>query len=74
MTNPTSLLPLILGFFKPRPITGGDSVESSICARGAAAMVVGLPAGWTADYDGRRWFYTFGSTGHVQYSFPNEGD
>lgn len=36
--------------------------------------MVGLPLGWKADYDGRRWFYTYRATGHAQYSFPNEGD
>ncbi|KAF5675646.1 RNA polymerase II transcription factor [Fusarium heterosporum] len=34
----------------------------------------GLPEGWDADYDGRRWFYKYKSTGHVQYHFPKEGD
>ncbi|KAF4995156.1 hypothetical protein FGRMN_5294 [Fusarium graminum] len=34
----------------------------------------GLPEGWDADYDGRRWFYKYKSTGHVQYHFPREGD
>ncbi|KAM4066624.1 hypothetical protein HRG_000703 [Hirsutella rhossiliensis] len=36
--------------------------------------MVGLPPGWEADYDGRRWFYTYRPTGHAQYSFPSEGD
>ncbi|RGP78008.1 hypothetical protein FLONG3_3843 [Fusarium longipes] len=34
----------------------------------------GLPEGWEADYDGRRWFYKYKPTGHVQYHFPKEGD
>ncbi|KAG5660516.1 hypothetical protein KAF25_003122 [Fusarium avenaceum] len=34
----------------------------------------GLPEGWDADYDGRRWFYKYKPTGHIQYHFPKEGD
>ncbi|KAH6966223.1 hypothetical protein EDB82DRAFT_322672 [Fusarium venenatum] len=34
----------------------------------------GLPEGWEADYDGRRWFYKYKPTGHIQYHFPKEGD
>ncbi|KAJ4136327.1 hypothetical protein NW768_003939 [Fusarium equiseti] len=34
----------------------------------------GLPDNWEADYDGRRWFYKYKPTGHVQYHFPKEGD
>ncbi|KAF4339572.1 general RNA polymerase II transcription factor TAF12 [Fusarium beomiforme] len=34
----------------------------------------GLPDGWESDYDGRRWFYKYKPTGHVQYHFPKEGD
>lgn len=34
----------------------------------------GLPEGWEADYDGRRWFYTYQPNGHIQYHFPSEGD
>ncbi|KAI9898584.1 hypothetical protein N3K66_006944 [Trichothecium roseum] len=37
-------------------------------------MTAGLPPGWEWDYDGRRWFYTYKPTGHVQYHFPTEGD
>ncbi|PHH85374.1 hypothetical protein CDD83_527 [Cordyceps sp. RAO-2017] len=37
-------------------------------------MMAGLPAGWESGYDGRRWFYTYRATGHVQYGFPCEGD
>ncbi|PFH60097.1 hypothetical protein XA68_11485 [Ophiocordyceps unilateralis] len=33
-----------------------------------------LLSGWDSDYDGRRWFYTYRSTGHVQYRFPCAGD
>ncbi|KAF5017681.1 hypothetical protein F66182_10366 [Fusarium sp. NRRL 66182] len=36
--------------------------------------MLGLPDGWEADYDGRRWFYKYKPTGHVQYHFPKEGD
>lgn len=36
--------------------------------------MVGLPPGWEADHDARRWFYTYKPTGHAQYSFPGEGD
>lgn len=35
---------------------------------------LGLPPGWESDYDGRRWFFTYRPTGHVQYHFPSEGD
>ncbi|KAL7766536.1 hypothetical protein ACKLNR_004452 [Fusarium oxysporum f. sp. zingiberi] len=34
----------------------------------------GLPEGWESDYDGRRWFYKYKPTGHIQYHFPKEGD
>ncbi|KAF9766866.1 hypothetical protein IL306_000649 [Fusarium sp. DS 682] len=34
----------------------------------------GLPDGWESDYDGRRWFYKYKPTGHIQYHFPKEGD
>ncbi|KAF4948130.1 hypothetical protein FGADI_9917 [Fusarium gaditjirri] len=34
----------------------------------------GLPEGWDSDYDGRRWFYKYKPTGHIQYHFPKEGD
>lgn len=33
-----------------------------------------LPPGWTADYDGRRWFFTYGPTGQSQFQFPRPGD
>lgn len=33
-----------------------------------------LPPGWEADYDGRRWFYTYGPTGQSQFHFPRPGD
>lgn len=33
-----------------------------------------LPPGWRSDYDGKRWFYEYKATGHVQYHFPSEGD
>lgn len=33
-----------------------------------------LPPGWAADYDGRRWFFQYAATGHVQYHFPTAGD
>ncbi|KHN95683.1 uncharacterized protein MAM_06524 [Metarhizium album ARSEF 1941] len=36
--------------------------------------MVGLPLGWDSDYDGRRWFYKYRPTGHIQYHFPSEGD
>ncbi|PHH80921.1 hypothetical protein CDD80_5841 [Ophiocordyceps camponoti-rufipedis] len=39
-----------------------------------ASSLVGLPPGWESDYDGSRWFYTYRSTGHVQYRFPCAGD
>lgn len=40
----------------------------------AKSSMNGLPVGWDMDYDGRRWFYTYKPTGHIQYHFPNEGD
>ncbi|OAA41704.1 hypothetical protein NOR_05212 [Metarhizium rileyi] len=36
--------------------------------------MTGLPSGWGWDYDGKRWFYEYKPTGHVQYHFPSEGD
>lgn len=33
-----------------------------------------LPPGWTADYDGQRWFFTYGPTGQSQFQFPRPGD
>ncbi|KAL3957267.1 hypothetical protein ACCO45_007845 [Purpureocillium lilacinum] len=30
--------------------------------------------GWESDYDGKRWFYTYKASGHIQYHFPSEGD
>lgn len=33
-----------------------------------------LPSGWTADYDGQRWFFTYGPTGQSQFQFPRPGD
>lgn len=33
-----------------------------------------LPQGWEWDYDGKRWFYKYKPTGHIQYHFPKEGD
>ena len=36
--------------------------------------MVGLPPGWESDYDGKRWFYTYKASGHIQYHFPSEGD
>ncbi|KAI7779265.1 hypothetical protein LA080_001028 [Diaporthe eres] len=33
-----------------------------------------LPSGWKADYDGRRWFFTYGATGQSQFQFPRPGD
>lgn len=33
-----------------------------------------LPPGWEADYDGRRWFFTYGPTGQSQFHFPRPGD
>ncbi|KAG6011788.1 hypothetical protein E4U43_008126 [Claviceps pusilla] len=36
--------------------------------------MAGLPPKWEWDYDGRRWFYKYTPTGHVQYHFPSEGD
>lgn len=33
-----------------------------------------LPHGWTADYDGARWFYVYGATGQSQFQFPQPGD
>lgn len=33
-----------------------------------------LPPGWEADYDGRRWFFTYGPTGQSQFQFPRPGD
>lgn len=33
-----------------------------------------LPPGWTADYDGKRWFFTYGPTGQSQFQFPRPGD
>lgn len=34
----------------------------------------GLPPGWQSDYDGKRWFYEYKASGHIQYHFPSEGD
>lgn len=39
-----------------------------------AVTMSGLPLGWELDYDGKRWFYTYKPTGHIQYHFPSEGD
>ncbi|KAF4470525.1 hypothetical protein FALBO_2579 [Fusarium albosuccineum] len=36
--------------------------------------MAGLPEGWEWDYDGKRWFYKYKPTGHIQYHFPKEGD
>lgn len=33
-----------------------------------------LPPGWKADYDGQRWFFTYGPTGQSQFQFPRPGD
>lgn len=33
-----------------------------------------LPPGWEADYDGQRWFFTYGPTGQSQFQFPRPGD
>lgn len=33
-----------------------------------------LPTGWKADYDGQRWFFTYGPTGQSQFQFPRPGD
>lgn len=33
-----------------------------------------LPPGWKADYDGERWFFTYGPTGQSQFQFPRPGD
>lgn len=33
-----------------------------------------LPPGWTADYDGKRWFFIYGPTGQSQFQFPRPGD
>lgn len=33
-----------------------------------------LLPGWTADYDGQRWFFTYGPTGQSQFQFPRPGD
>lgn len=33
-----------------------------------------LPSGWKADYDGKRWFFTYGPTGQSQFQFPRPGD
>ncbi|KAJ4388689.1 hypothetical protein N0V93_006148 [Gnomoniopsis smithogilvyi] len=33
-----------------------------------------LPQGWTADYDGQRWFFCYAATSHIQYHFPKPGD
>lgn len=33
-----------------------------------------LPPGWAADYDGKRWFFTYGPTGQSQFQFPRPGD
>lgn len=33
-----------------------------------------LPPGWKADYDGQRWFFTYGPTGQSQFQVPLPGD
>ncbi|RDA88247.1 hypothetical protein CP532_0323, partial [Ophiocordyceps camponoti-leonardi (nom. inval.)] len=50
--------------------------SSPACLSGSvmAPYPSGLPPGWDSDYDGHRWFYTYRSTGHVQYRFPCAGD
>lgn len=53
--------------------TRRDATDDT-AVRGGSAAVAGLPPGWASDYDGRRWFYTHGASGRVQYHFPSEGD
>ncbi|KAK4242233.1 hypothetical protein C8A03DRAFT_11540 [Achaetomium macrosporum] len=37
-------------------------------------MAAQLPMGWEWDYDGKRWFYRYIPTNHIQFTFPKPGD
>lgn len=47
---------------------------SSEVFRAVSKQMASLPAGWAADYDGKRWFFRHEATSHVQYHFPKPGD
>lgn len=63
-------------FFSPLadPNIRGGRVGSGGKKRRKKKNMASLPSGWKADYDGKRWFFTYGPTGQSQFQFPRPGD